>query len=140
MKINLAESLTMNCDNHSVALIVFTIVSVGIALGVESPLMAQEVPAPPPFGENTRGEPAELIDTIEAPQNPTSNKTAITEEIDPIETSYRREGHRYEVKVSPRVGADQYIMDDNKDGKIDRVEQGLDTSNANIPKWKIGSF
>lgn len=81
-----------------------------------------------------------MIDTIDATERSTASQASETEDTDPIETSYRREGHRYEVKVSPRIGADQYILDENKDGKIQRVEEGLDTSNANIPKWKIGSF
>lgn len=140
VEINLTKSLAMKCVTRSVALIIFTIVLVYVIPGVGSSLIAQEVPAPPSLGENTRGEPTEIIDTVEVPEKSTTNETVVTEEVDPIETSYRREGHRYEVKVSPRVGADQYIVDENKDGKIQRVEEGLDTSNANIPKWKIGSF
>ena len=126
----------MKWVNRSTALIVVIIA----ITGVEGPLVAQEVPAPPSLGENTLGEPAELIDTIDATERSTASQASETEDTDPIETSYRREGHRYEVKVSPRIGADQYILDENKDGKIQRVEEGLDTSNANIPKWKIGSF
>ena len=133
---NSIRGLTMKWVNRSIALIGLMIVIADF----EAPLVAQEVPAPPSIGDNTRGEPAELIDTIDASEQSAANQAAITEEADPIETSYRREGHLYELKVSPRIGADQYILDENKDGKIQRVEEGLDTSNANIPKWKIGSF
>jgi hypothetical protein len=133
---NSIRGLAMKCVHHSIALIALAMVIADL----EAPLLAQEVPAPPAIGDNTRGEPAELIDTINTSEQSATNQTAATEETDPIETSYRREGHLYELKVSPRIGADQYILDENKDGKIQRVEEGLDTSNANIPKWKIGSF
>lgn len=51
---------------------------------------------------------------------------------------YRSNGKLYMIKVTPKVGAPYYLVDDRGDGKFARQES-LD-SGFRVPRWIIKSF
>jgi hypothetical protein len=51
---------------------------------------------------------------------------------------YRSNGKLYMIKVTPKVGAPYYLVDDRGDGKFAR-QDSLD-SGFRVPRWIIKSF
>jgi hypothetical protein len=101
----------------------------------------EEAPAPPAVGEATAGTPAILptdaaVDGEADPDDPRGlNEVTVA---GGTETQYRRRGYIYELKMSPRGGATQYLKDDG-DGQLQTRENGLEDT-TNLPKWRIGKW
>lgn len=88
----------------------------------EAPARA-EPPPPPPLAENDgAGEP----------------QVTITKQTDQTVEEYRIGGRLYMIKITPKVGAPYYLVDDRGDGKFARQES-LD-SGFRVPRWTIKRF
>jgi len=116
---------------------------------------AQESIAPPNLGDETKGTPAvaetELlpaeasIETALEPNTETTEEVASEENYGPlgqatITESRRESGQVYRVELEHSIGGATQVLEENdSDGKIDSRSTGLEEE-ANIPKWRIGSW
>jgi hypothetical protein len=71
-------------------------------------------------------------DALDDPQVTIIKQTELTVE------EYRSGGKLYMIKITPKVGAPYYLVDDRGDGKFARQES-LD-SGFRVPRWIIKSF
>jgi len=82
-----------------------------------------EAPPPPPMAaDDGAGEP----------------QVTITKQTDQTVEEYRIGGRLYMIKITPKVGAPYYLVDDRGDGKFARQES-LD-SGFRVPRWTIKRF
>ena len=107
-------------------LILFSSVSLVAVAGEPVPDNLQPLPPPPAF------DPAAEDAPVDEPQITIIKRTEQTVE------EYRVGGKLYMIKVTPKVGAPYYLVDDRGDGKFSRQE-GLD-SGIRPPRWVIRSF
>jgi hypothetical protein len=82
-----------------------------------------EPPPPPPMSSD---------DTLDEPQ------VTITKQADLTVEEYRAGGKLYMIKITPKVGAPYYLVDDKGDGKFARQES-MD-SGLRVPRWIIKRF
>jgi hypothetical protein len=85
---------------------------------------ARVEPPPPPA--------LALDDGLDEPQ------VTITKEADMTVEEYRANGRLYMIKITPKVGAPYYLVDDKGDGKFARQES-MD-SGLRVPRWIIKRF
>lgn len=71
-------------------------------------------------------------ETIDEPQVTISTQTELTVQ------EYRAGGRLYMIKITPKIGAPYYLVDDRGDGKFARHES-LD-SGLRVPRWIIKKF
>ncbi len=90
------------------------------------PANLEPLPPPPAFNPVQDGAPDD------EPQ------VTITKESEQTIEEYRAGGKLYMIKVTPKVGAPYYLVDDRGDGKFARQE-GLD-SGIRPPRWIIHRF
>lgn len=90
------------------------------------PADLQPLPPPPAFDAGPDGAPSD------EPQITIIKRTEQTVE------EFRAGGKLYMIKVTPKVGAPYYLVDDKGDGKFSRQEN-LD-SGIRPPRWIIRSF
>jgi hypothetical protein len=81
---------------------------------------------PPPPPKMVADEP------VDEPQVTIVKQTELTIE------EYRANGKLYMLKITPKIGAPYYLVDDRGDGKFARQE-GLD-SGLRVPRWIIKKF
>jgi len=58
---------------------------------------------------------------------------------DEVITEYRRFGKVYMIKIKPKVGASQYIVDRDGDGRFETKTQDINEE-FNLPKWRLGTW
>jgi hypothetical protein len=88
----------------------------------EAPARA-DAPPPPPMAAD---------DTLDEPQ------VTITKQTEQTIEEYRIGGKLYMIKITPKIGAPYYLVDDLGDGKFARQER-LDTG-LRVPRWVIKRF
>ncbi len=89
--------------------------------------------AEPPAKVEPPPPPAMAVDEdIDAPQ------VTITKHTEETVEEYRVGGQLYMIKITPKVGAPYYLVDDRGDGKFSRQES-LD-SGVRVPRWTIKRF
>ena len=71
-------------------------------------------------------------DTADEPQ------VTITKQTEQTVEEYRINGRLYMIKITPKIGAPYYLVDDKGDGKFARQES-MD-SGLRVPRWIIKSF
>lgn len=54
-------------------------------------------------------------------------------------TEYRRFGQVYMIKIRPKNGPSQYVVDRDGDGRFETKTENL-SEEFNLPKWRIGSW
>ncbi len=91
-------------------------------LAAERPADLQPVPEPPPLEEG-------------APEEP---QVTITKQTEQTIEEYRASGKLYMIKVTPKVGAPYYLVDELGDGKF--VRQNTLDSGLRPPRWVIHRF
>jgi len=79
--------------------------------------------------------PPPTLDTNEAVDEP---QVTITKQTEQTVEEFRVAGKLYMIKITPKVGAPYYLLDDQGDGKFSRHE-GLD-SGVRPPRWVILHF
>jgi hypothetical protein len=89
-------------------------------------------PDAPTKGEPPPPPPMSADDGIDEPQVTIIKQTDLTIE------EYRANGKLYMIKITPKVGAPYYLVDDLGDGKFSR-QNSLD-SGLRVPRWIIKSF
>lgn len=105
----------------------------GIAFaGEQNPANLQPLPPPPPLDANAKDTAANSPDDDLEPQVTITKKSDMTIE------EYRSGGKLYMIKVTPKIGAPYYLVDERGDGKFARQES-LD-SGLRPPLWVIHRF
>jgi len=92
-----------------------------------------------PVPDNIETLPAPVFDAGADSGQPEDNApVTITRQTDPVVEEYRVGGKLYMIKVTPKIGAPYYLVDDRGDGKFARQES-LDTG-FRPPRWVIHKF
>ena len=68
----------------------------------------------------------------------TTPEVTITPQSDTLIEEYRSHGKLYMIKITPRIGAPYYLIDERGDGKFAR-QDNLD-SGMRVPQWIIKTF
>ena len=65
----------------------------------------------------------------------------VTERVvgDQVITEYRRFGQVYLIRIKPKVGATQYMVDRDGDGRFEIKTENL-SEEFDLPKWRIGTW
>jgi len=108
----------------SISLSAFFLATFSLVAFADQPAPANLEPLPPP--------PAFDASPDDAPEVTIIKQTEQTVE------EFRAGGKLYMIKITPKVGAPYYLVDDRGDGKFSRQE-GLD-SGVRPPRWIIHRF
>jgi len=103
----------------------------------------QKEDIPPPPGMPTDAERAkaasEAKGTTEKEELPPPEEVTERSKGDEIITEYSRKGQVYMIKIKPKNGPSQYLLDRDGDGQFETKTEDLQ-QDFNLPKWKIGTW
>jgi len=103
----------------------------------------QKEDIPPPPGMPTDAERAKAAagakGTTEKEELPPPEEVTERSKGDEIITEYSRKGQVYMIKIKPKNGPSQYLLDRDGDGQFETKTEDLQ-QDFNLPKWKIGSW
>ncbi len=102
-----------------------SLVCLGLSAYAAQPEAPAKIEPPPP-------PPMAADDSVDEPQ------VTITKQTEQTVEEYRVGGRLYMIKITPKIGAPYYLVDDRGDGKFARQE-GLD-SGLRVPRWIIKRF
>jgi hypothetical protein len=90
------------------------------------PANLEPLPPPPAFDANSDGQAGD------------EPAVTIIKQTDQTVEEFRSGGKLYMIKITPKIGAPYYLLDDRGDGKFARQES-LD-SGFRVPRWIIHKF
>jgi len=106
------------------------------------PVLAQQKdlePLPPPELPTDEQRAKAEAAAKEKAELPPPDEITQREEGDKFITEYRRFGKVYMIKIKPKVGASQYMVDRDGDGRFETKTQDINEE-FNLPKWRLGTW
>lgn len=115
--------------------LVFAMLFGAMALAQKQALEPLEPPALPTEEERAKAEAA----AKERAELPPPEEITERREGNQVITEYRRFGQVYMIKIKPKVGASQYMVDRDGDGRFETKTENL-SEEFDLPKWRIGTW
>ncbi len=105
------------------------------ALAQKQALEPLEPPELPSEEERAKAEAA----AKEKAELPPPDEITERREGDQVITEYRRFGQVYMIRIKPQVGATQYMVDRDGDGRFETRTENI-SEEFILPKWRIGTW
>lgn len=115
--------------------VAFALLCGATALAQKQALEPLEPPQLPSEAERAKAEAA----AKERAELPPPEEITERKEGDQVVTEYRRFGQVYLIKIKPKVGASQYMVDRDGDGRFETKTENL-SEEFDLPKWRIGTW